>query len=502
MIVAADTESRPRFRERQLVSAAGLAREQAYQVAMRRRHLAGAHSWGIVSGLALVPGADGFLIEPGVAVDGFGRMLVVNRPFLIGARAFDEHDGGAADVWLLYGRIAVTPLTRGRRDCGPGTHSRWREEPCVRLTAAAEPLDPRSPPGVGATSLDYAPHEPAPDGPAPSWPVYLGRVTPPAFDVDLAKRPYAGLVGESVHHPRDREAVRVGGDEGGIAVRLRDADGAWREPLAVDASGDTTIRADTTLDGELMVEGTNARSGGLSFTPLAAVPEEASPWRVYRAVVPDGQRTLNQLRIEVGHPGEKGDPLRFGLSVGSVTDEGDFERALTVMSNCTVVVPGDVVVEGLVAHGPLPADPDDPRFRAAVLLRYIHGITQGGNSLDQTYGAEMSLTGLTLLVTDFAAREVAVAATLTNSGPVPLTGVRAAVTFEGDANDPLVKGLLLDPAVVLEAGASVALSDTFDLSSTDGDPMDATVGAGGLGPAGNPVAASASGQVVMHPVIN
>jgi hypothetical protein len=501
MISEAATDSRPRFHERQVVSAAGLAREQAYQVAMRRRHLAGAHSWGIVSGLALVPGADGFLVEPGVAVDGFGRMLVVNRPLPVPAAAFDDHGGGPADVWLLYGRVAATPPLRGRWDCGPGKHPRWREEPCIRLTEAREPLEPRTPPGVRAGWLDYRPDEPPPDGPVPAWPVFLGRVTPPDFDPDLAKRPYAGLVGESVRHPGGREALRVGGDEGGLAVRLRDADGAWSEPLAVDATGNTTVSGDTTLDGELVVTGVDARAGGLSFTPLAAVPEEAAPWRAYRAVVPDGERTLNQLRFEVGHPGDKGDPLRYGLGVGSVDDTGAFERALTVMSNCTVVVGGNVVVEGLVAYGPLRADPDDPRFRAAVLLRYMRGITQGGASLDQAYGAEMSLTGLTLTA-NTVTRAVTVSATLTNSGPVPLTEVRAAVTFKGLSTDPQVKGLLLDPAVALEAGISIDLNDTFDLSGTAADSIEATVGAGGLGPAGNPVAASASDSVYMLPEIN
>jgi hypothetical protein len=171
------------------------------------------------------------------------------------------------------------------------------------------------------------------------------------------------------------------------------------------------------------------------------------------------------------------------------------------MSNCTVVVGGNVVVEGLVAYGPLRADPDDPRFRAAVLLRYMRGITQGGASLDQAYGAEMSLTGLTLTA-NTVTRAVTVSATLTNSGPVPLTEVRAAVTFKGLSTDPQVKGLLLDPAVALEAGISIDLNDTFDLSGTAADSIEATVGAGGLGPAGNPVAASASDSVYMLPEIN
>jgi hypothetical protein len=501
MIASADTESRTRFRERQVVSASGLAAEQAYQMAMRRRHLAGAHRLGIVSGLALAGRDDGFVTEPGVAVDGFGRMLVLTRPVAIGADAFDDVDGGPADVWLLYGRVAMTPPMRGRWDCGPGRHSRWHELPCVRLTPARDPVDPLNPPGVSATSLAYAPHSPAPDGSVPAWPVYLGRVTPPGYDVDPSRRLYAGLVGDAIRHPQGREQVRVGGDERAVAVRVQEEDKTWREPLTVDAK-DTTIRGDTTLEGELLAKGTPKAAGELSFTPLAAIPEEATPWRAYRVRAQEGEQTLSQLRIEVGHPGDKGDPFRYALGIGSTGAGGSFDRTLTVMSGCTVVVDGDVVVEGLVARGPVPADPDDPRFRAAVLLRYTRGITQTGNALARTYGAEMSLTGLTMWVTDFAGRRVEVEATLTNSGPVPLTSVRAAVTFKGLAADPEVKGLLLDAPVALQASASVLLKGNFNLSNTAGDPMDATVGAGGLGPAGNPVAASVSGRVPMTPIIN
>jgi hypothetical protein len=474
-------ESRPRFRERQVLGADELADEQAYQVAMRRRHLVGSHSWGIVSGLALAAVRDRVAVQPGLAVDGFGRALVVARPQLVALEALEEFGNDQVDVWLLYGRVAVTPATRGRFDCGPGRHSRWREQPCLRLT---------------------------PDGPVPAWPVFLGRVSPGkksgghrTYWLDLGQRPYAGLVGESVRNPLGSEGLRVGGDEGGVAVRLRDRGGAETEPLAVDGSGNVTISADTGLTGELSIGGTGDPARGLSFTPLASLPEAATPWRAYRVSVPEAGRTLSQLRLEVAHPGDKGDPLRYALGIGSIDDDGEFARGLTVTSGCTVVVGGDLKVNGLLSLGPLGADPDDPRFRGAVLLRWMRGITQASNSLDQAYAVEMSLTGLSASA-DVITRLGELTVTLTNTGAVALSLVRAAVTFTGLATDPTVSGLLIDPPVVLEAGASLVLKDSFDLSSTTTSAVQATVGAGGLGPAGNPVSASAEARVVFTGGIN
>ena len=495
---AEPAESRPRFRERQVVTAGELTREQGYLVGMRRRHLVGAHSWGIVSGLALAGLPDGFAVQPGLAVDGFGRELVVKQPVLVRSAEVGELDEAGADVWLLYGRVAATPPVRGRFDCGPGRHSRWREEPCLRLTEVREPLNPRRPPGVTHTSLEYEPSSPPPDGNVPAWPVYLGRVSP-AYDVDLSRRPYAGLVGESVRNPRGSEGLRVGGDEGGAAVQLRDAAGTLLEALSVDASGNTTVRADTGLSGELNITDPSGPSGGLSFTPLAAAPEAAAPWRAYRAVVTQGERTLNQLRLEVGHPGPKGDPLRYGLGIGSVDANGEFDRYLTLLSNCTVVVSGEVSVEGLVSFGPLAADPDDPRFRSAVLLRWMRGITQASSSLDQGYATELELSGLQTSP-DLNTRQVTLGVTLTNTGAVTVSSVRAAVVFVGDSNDPVVRGQLIDPPADVEAGDSLDLGDTFDLSTTDADTVSVTVGVAGIGPAGNPVIASIEDDVSFLPV--
>jgi len=501
--------SRPHFRERQLLTAGELDREQAYEVAMRRRHLVGSHSWGIVTGLALAEAPGGFAIQPGVAVDGFGRELVLRSPVLVSSRELGDLEDGGADVWLLYGRVAATPPVRGRYGCGPGRHSRWREQPCLRFTPVREPLEPRRPPGVTRTSLEFEPYAAPPDPAVPAWPVYLGRLTAVEdnkhpdrhrFHIDPGRRPYAGAVGESLRNPRGSEGLRIGGDEGGAAVRLRDAGGAMRDALSVNGAGDTTLAADTGLTGDLTFAHPGTAPGGLSFTPLAETPAEAAPWRAYRTVDEDAQPALDQLRLEVGHPGPKGDPFRYALSIGTV-EAGAFERVMTCMSNCTVVVNGDVRVEGLVSLGPVDADPDDPRFRSAVLQRWMRGVTVSGASLAQAYAAAIALSGLTLSV-NFATVTVTAAATLTNSGPVPVSGARVTAVLTGGSTDPVVHGTLLDPPIVVDTGDSIQVSGGLDASGLSATTAKVTVSAVATGPAGNPLTASVEGTVSLIPPIN
>ncbi|MFN8564815.1 MAG: hypothetical protein U0703_25050 [Anaerolineae bacterium] len=62
---------RVHYYDRQFLRAQDFTDEQAYQIAMRRRHNLSHHIWGIVRGLELeFNQPDGvFVIKPGIAVD-------------------------------------------------------------------------------------------------------------------------------------------------------------------------------------------------------------------------------------------------------------------------------------------------------------------------------------------------------------------------------------------------------------------------------------------------
>src|SRR5437899_3175279 len=127
------TDLRARFRERQILAAGDLTTEQVFETAQRRRHNLGPHGWGVVTGLALTTDAGGRGVEPGMAIDGYGRELLVPARVPLPAAAFDRLGSAQLDVWLVYGREPEMAPQRGRWACAPGQENRWREEPRVRL---------------------------------------------------------------------------------------------------------------------------------------------------------------------------------------------------------------------------------------------------------------------------------------------------------------------------------------------------------------------------------
>ena len=72
---------RPRYFDGRMLTADDLTEEQTYHRDKHRRHLQSLHGSGIVSGLNVAVGTDGgtLTIEPGLAIDPFGRELCVAK---------------------------------------------------------------------------------------------------------------------------------------------------------------------------------------------------------------------------------------------------------------------------------------------------------------------------------------------------------------------------------------------------------------------------------------
>jgi len=90
-------DQRPRYYEGQFLSAADLGAAVDYQRSSQARHLLGAHTWGIALGLTLgehaAPGAPDrveVILEPGLAWDGFGRAINVDRPVRLAEALFAD----------------------------------------------------------------------------------------------------------------------------------------------------------------------------------------------------------------------------------------------------------------------------------------------------------------------------------------------------------------------------------------------------------------------------
>src|SRR5215469_2460472 len=97
------------YYEGEFLGAVDFQAEQEYHRDMRRRHNVGQHTWGIVSGLDIaqvpVPGSTSnavdVYIQPGMAVDGFGREIVVLNKTQLTLDLFAAYiNPGLLNVWI------------------------------------------------------------------------------------------------------------------------------------------------------------------------------------------------------------------------------------------------------------------------------------------------------------------------------------------------------------------------------------------------------------------
>jgi hypothetical protein len=348
-------EARVHYFQGQFLRPEDFAREQEYHLAAHRRHNVANHRWGIVAGLELVldPQGAGVLLQPGVAVDAFGRVLVLGQPQPIEPSAFADKGSDSLDVYLTYSRAATEAPPPGYGACGDdgaGAHYRWSERPDLVFEVADDPsADRRDPPGVLDGDRGFDPSRTPPDDPRRRWPVFLGSVVydradpKKPFTVDLAGRPYAGLVGGSVIAPSGGAVLQLGaerrGDDNRFAVFVPEADNGpipGQPRLAVHEDGSIALLGDATLEGNLTVD-----KHALRFDAGQGVPAGTQPSHLYRTTA--GGK--DELRVEMAAPGADG-PQQ--VSIGRWLD-GAFEPCLTVGNDCTVTVHGDLVVEGTPA---------------------------------------------------------------------------------------------------------------------------------------------------------
>jgi hypothetical protein len=125
MATSTDIE-RLNYYEGEYLGALDFTAEQEYHRDMRRRHNVGQHTWGIVSGLdlALIPNGQtsggiaqvDVYVQPGMAIDGFGREIVVlNQTQLtqeLFAAYYDANPKATPinmGVWITYAQQLIQP---------------------------------------------------------------------------------------------------------------------------------------------------------------------------------------------------------------------------------------------------------------------------------------------------------------------------------------------------------------------------------------------------------
>lgn len=389
-------ENRVNYYERQFLRAQDFRDEQAYHVAMRRRHAIAHHIWGIARGLELlVEPEGGIFVQPGVAIDGYGRELLLPERRAISPTVFDEIGGDRVDVYLYYGRVDSDPPHPGYDECATGQFTRSRELVNLRLARADPDADPRCPRQVPAGDLDFNPARRPPDSPLAGWPVFVGQLARDAAGVVsalTAGRPYVGLVGVAILSPSRRARVILGDappaapDARRFAVFLRAEDDdpcgvapapeAQLEIVTADAGPDeegrqrwatrVDLRGETTVHGNVAIS-----AGALRVDDEAAEPRLPQPWRVYRVRTPaaSGGGDLQEMRIEMPEKPAGGAPSH--VTIGAWSSQAKrFMPCLTVTNDCRVIVQGNLIAAAFLK----PDNPNQGGAEAAgAAMAYIAG---------------------------------------------------------------------------------------------------------------------------------
>jgi hypothetical protein len=233
-----DTLEFPRFVEGQYIGADDLDAIVAYHRARQAEHQLAGHSWGIQSGLKLIerPDPTGGIetwLEPGYAIDGYGRALIVRGAVLIGLDQLTGRPSGRYRAWInrtetpedairpAYGVCpcdgdAFARVAEGFEILITGELSLDEREAGVQYAGALRPdarlvrrlLDPDGPFVCDASVPEQAPH---PRGGRARWLVPLGLIrwdevqrrlvaldATARRDSRIARR-YAGVVAETIH---------------------------------------------------------------------------------------------------------------------------------------------------------------------------------------------------------------------------------------------------------------------------------------------------------------
>ena len=334
--------TRPNYYQGQFLGAQDFNDELAYHRDMRRRHNLGPHTWGIVVGLELVEkpkesgtGVDVFL-QPGTAVDGYGREIIVLHSTQLSPSDFlrfatDNH----YDIWIAYDEAQTSRAASGYELCNTANQFDRLQESFRLFVKPAFPQpdgvivdgalrEPPSPTNTDDLTIPpdkSVPYQELPDDFRERWMLRLGSVRWDGTDF-LAAAP--GKLSE--------ERVYVGGVTAVLlapAAQLTIRDRAT-DPLtptangvAVTVEGSLTGLRDITAKANLNVDG-----GLLDFRQADGT--DAEQFSLERAEWVNGE----ELRIRIGTE-TKGENR---LVVGPQTSDTNFDLALAVLDNRNVGV--------------------------------------------------------------------------------------------------------------------------------------------------------------------
>jgi hypothetical protein len=342
--MASNSVERLNYYQRQHLGAQDFIDAQNYQRDMRRRHNLGPHLWGIVVGLELVEReVEGVgderevIILPGVAVDGYGREIIVFRPIALDPALFLRF--GATNhysVWIGYKEESANS-DNSAFNCEDNAFNRTVES----FRIYVEPDDPQPTEVVvdgdetGVTNADLrlppdlsVPYQELPQDDLDFWLIPLGEVRWDGSKfIEAAPgrltlgRQYAGLVGAELFAPAAQLLIR----DRYTASPMADADTG----VAVELEGSLQVERDITAKDDVHVD------GGMIDFRLEDGSEEGlfHIQRITSETVPG-----SDLQVKIGD--ESDGENRF-----VIVSEDDEDR-LSVADDGTTNINGNTIIDG------------------------------------------------------------------------------------------------------------------------------------------------------------
>jgi hypothetical protein len=295
---------RPRYFEGQVLAAADLTAAVDYARNRAARHDRYLHDWGIAEGLALTtepmtdPDGGSFVVvtlQPGVAVDGTGREVVVTAPVALQEALFEEVNGAEPPTGAPY-PVFLAGLDRDGPAIQHTTNQSGRVDESFQILFGRlgdeRLVAEQRPPAVG-------------DGPGDGrvpWLVLLGFVgwSGGHFTAVTARARgvgprYAGVRADTVAARAGTLTLRpqpTAGDGGtvvtldgrtGLAFGLYRADGSVDDLLVVSPRGDLTVRGTISggqRSGEVSAVSGVATDGMILPLPAGVTADQVSAGRV------------------------------------------------------------------------------------------------------------------------------------------------------------------------------------------------------------------------------
>jgi hypothetical protein len=101
---------RVHYAERQRLRADDLRLEQDWRLGRAGRHELGHHHWGVARGLRVLADADGrYWLQPGIAVDGYGREVEVPAPVPLDLAGLRRRERGYVLLWYCEQALPACP---------------------------------------------------------------------------------------------------------------------------------------------------------------------------------------------------------------------------------------------------------------------------------------------------------------------------------------------------------------------------------------------------------